>query len=153
MDINYDGSLSYFGSLFRTLLPPDVASLNGAYKGRFVGPRWLRLLAGPSIAVGGLGHWWGKEFDGHGQGVNVVLRQGRLARKLPMQIVLAPSLLDGRTGISIAYAPGSPYPWPWIVDEARSIDEKTLLCLTFVNKRGLRRRSFPFILHWELGKK
>jgi hypothetical protein len=149
MDIDHDGSLSYFAALFRTLPPPDVASLNGAYEARFVGPRWLQLLAGPSIALGGLRHWWGKEFDGHGQGANIVLQQGQRERKLAMQVVLVPSLLDGRMGISIAYAAGSPFPWLWIVDEARRLNDDTLLCLTFINKRGLRRLPFPFTLQRE----
>ena len=74
------------------------------------------------------------------------MRQGKRERKLPMQIVLVPSLLDGRMGISIAYVAGSPFPWCWVVDEARRIDENTLLCLTFLNKRGLRRLPFPYIL-------
>jgi hypothetical protein len=64
-----------------------------------------------------------------------------------MTIARVPSLIDGMPGITLGYPKGSPFPWPWIVDEVRRLDEQTLLCMTLVKSRGLRKLAFPFILH------
>ena len=146
MSFNNRGSLGYYSALFRTRPPPDLASLAGSHRASFVGPGWLRATSGPTIALGGLGGWWGKSFDLQGNGTNVVRRHGALVQTLPMRATPAASLVDGRQGITISYAPGSPVPWPWVVDEARRLDETTLLCLTIIKAPGLRRLWFPFIL-------
>ncbi len=140
-------SLRSFKRLFMTLSPPKMDFLQGVFEAEFVGPAWLRWSAGPSLILGGLRGWWGKELDGVGQGVNIVRRGGAFERVLPMVMRETLSLVDGQAGVSLTYPPGSPFPWPLIVDELRCIDEKQLLALTIVNVKGLRRAAFPFVLH------
>ena len=55
-------SLGHLRRLFTSL--PAPVSLAGVYRAEFVGPAWLRTLAPPSLALGGLAGWWGKAFDG-----------------------------------------------------------------------------------------
>jgi hypothetical protein len=64
-----------------------------------------------------------------------------------MTVVTMLSLLDGTPTVALHYPPGSPLPWPWIIDEVRRLDEKTLLCMTLVNLSWLPRVPFPFLLH------
>jgi hypothetical protein len=121
----------------------------GIYRAEFVGPAWLRALAPPSLALGGLAGWWGKAFDGRGGALNIVVRDGNQRRVLPMMVARVPSLIDGALGLTLSYPKGSPFPWPWIVDEVRRLDEQTFLCMTVVKPKGLRRLAFPFVLHVE----
>lgn len=130
---------------FSSLAAPD--SLAGVYRAEFVGPAWLRILAPPALALGGLAGWWGKVFDGRGSAANIIVRGGTQQQVLPMMAVHAPSLIDGVAGITLIYSKGSPFPWPWIVDEVRRLDNQTLLCITVVRPRGLRWLAFPFVLH------
>ena len=82
-ELNRLGLLA-FPPLFAALEPPPADSLRGVFRGAFVGPGWLRWLAGPLLAVTGLGGWWGKDFDEQGNAVNLVMRQGQLQRRYPM---------------------------------------------------------------------
>jgi hypothetical protein len=141
------GSLGGLRRLFMSLSAPD--SLTGVYRAEFVGPAWLRALAPPSLALGGLAGWWGKAFDGRGGAVNIVVRDGAQRRVLRMTIARLPSLIDRASGLTLSYPKGSPFPWVWIVDEARRLDEQTLLCMTVIRPRGLRKLAFPFVLHFE----
>jgi hypothetical protein len=138
-------SLGRLRRLFTSLAAPG--SLAGVYRAEFVGPAWLRTLAPPSLALGGLAGWWGKAFDGQGGAVNIVVRDGTQRRVLPMTIAGIPSLIDGVPGLTLSYPKGSPFPWFWIVDEVRRLDEQTLLCMTVIKPRGLRKLAFPFVLH------
>jgi hypothetical protein len=97
----------------------------------------------------GLGGWWGKHFTADGSGMNLVRRGGELRRIFPIRLVPAPSLLDGRPCLSVRYKPECPYPWPHVVDELRSLDERTLLGMTMVNTGVLRKLALPFLLFKE----
>jgi hypothetical protein len=140
-------SLASFGSLFKTLTAPTVASITGAHRSEFVGPWWLRQIAGPGLAPLGLGGWWGKLFDDQGEGMNIVHRRGQLATIMPVKLVETNSLIDGRMGLAVTYPRDSRFPWPWVVDELRRIDERCLLGMTLVIKRPLNRIGLPFLLH------
>ncbi len=87
------GSLATFRALYASLTLPNVASMQGLYQSAFVGPLWLRTIAGPGLYPLGLGGWWGKQFDGQGQGVNIVQRRGRLATKLPVTLAQASAIM------------------------------------------------------------
>ena len=139
-------SLKQFRDLFTSLRVPEPASLRGVYRAAFVGPGWLRLSAGPSLALTGLGGWWGKEFSPDGSAINIVLRAGQFSTRFPMQLVPAKSFLDGREGLALHYQPGNPFPWTHIVDELRRIDATTFLGMTLADASGLRRLVFPFTL-------
>jgi hypothetical protein len=134
-----------FRERFDTLEPPEV--LRGVWQGEPVGPGWFRIVAGPSLVIGGLGGWWGKAFDGQGGIDNVVERWGALRRTLPAEVRQAASLVDGKPCLRIAYPKGSRLPWPWIVDELRRIDEGELLGLMVLNIGWLPHLAFPFRLH------
>jgi hypothetical protein len=141
-----DDSLQELGQAFRSLAALPLPSPAGIYRAELVGPGWLRRLAPPALALGGLRGWWGKAFDGQGA-VNIVERDGIQLRVLPMAVLVAPSLVDAKPAISLHYPKGSPFPWPWIVDEARRLDETTLLCMTLVNLPWAPKVAFPFLLH------
>ena len=141
-------TLGSFLPLFKTLIPPEPAALAGVYQAEFVGPAWLRKTAPLSLALGGLSGWWGKAFDGQGHGDNILRRRGSFMRVLPMVVRSAPSHLDGKEGITISYPAGSPFPWPWIVDEVRRLDPTTLLGMTLATLDWAPKIAFPFLLHY-----
>lgn len=142
-------SLKQFRDLFVSLPAPEPASIRGVYRAAFVGPGWLRTSAGPALVLSGLGGWWGKEFSADGTAVNIILRAGTFFTRFPMKLVQARSFIDGKDGLSIQYQTGNPFPWMYIVDELRRIDESTLLGMTLVNVNGLRNMAFPFKLQFQ----
>ena len=135
-----------FPRLFAKLDPPMPDTLRGVFKGSFVGPGWLRRLAGPLLAVTGLGGWWGKDFDREGNAVNLVLRRGQMQRCFPMLLDEGVSRLDGRPGLSLCYDPQNPLPWPWIVDELRSLQPGMLLGMSMLRLPALKWMALPFVL-------
>ncbi len=139
--------LRSFRKLFLTLPPPEDGGLAGIFRAEFVGPGWLRTTAPVALGLSGLGGGWGKQFDGSGRGINIVHRAGSLAHALPVAMTVADSLVDRRPCLKVTYPAGSPVPWPWVMDELRFLDDDTLLGLTIVNARPLRRVAFPFLLH------
>ena len=136
-----------FRTLYATLDPPKMPA--GVWRGRPVGPGWFVTLAGPALAIGGLGGWWGKAFDGQGGIDNLLERGGALRRTLPGRVQEAASLLDGRPCQRIAYPKGSRLPWVWVVDELRQVGEGELLGMMVLNIGWLPRLAFPFTLHAE----
>lgn len=139
-------SLFDFPGLFASLEPPGVDSLCGLFRGFFVGPGWLRRLAGPLLVVTGLGGWWGKEFDPQGGAINLVWRKGRIERRFPMLLVEQASYIDRKSGLTLRYAPENPFPWPFIVDELRSIQPDLVLGMTMTRLGPLQRLALPFVL-------
>lgn len=139
-------SLKKFRELFSSLIVPDPNSLRGNYRAEFVGPGWLRISAAPALAVTGLGGWWGKEFFGDGTAVNIVLRAGNFSTRFPMRFVKTESYIDHKEGLALHYQAGNPFPWMYVVDELRRIDDTTILGMTIPNVSGLRGLAFPFIL-------
>jgi hypothetical protein len=137
---------SYFRPLFTTLAAPREDALHGVYRGVFTGPAWLRLSAGPSLALGGLGGWWGKDFLEGGAGLNLAQHKGRLVRLFPFCLVPCISLVDARPGLAVQYTRDCPFPWPHVRDELRKLDDTTLLGMTTIVLGPLRRLAFPFLL-------
>jgi len=142
-------TLKQFRNLFIALPVPESASIRGIYRASFVGPSWLRTSAKPALALSGLGGWWGKEFHTDGTAVNIVLRAGSLSTHFPMKLVKTESFIDGKKGLALHYQAGNPFPWMYIVDELRHIDDTNLLGMTIANLKGLRQLSFPFILQYQ----
>jgi len=140
-------TLTGFVALFQPLTLVTVEEMNGRFSSEFIGPAWLRRSAPHLLKLGGLGNWWGKTFDGHGQGLNLVQRGDTIRAIIPVVLEERPSLLDTKPTLTIVYPTGSRFPWPWIVDELRRLDANTLLGLTMVTRFGLQRFAFPFLLH------
>ena len=138
--------LGKFRGLFNSLVVPDPESLRGTYRASFVGPAWLRTSANPALAITGLGGWWGKEFHDDGTAINIVLRAGKFSTRFPMKFVKARSFINHKDGLALHYQPGNPFPWMYVVDELRRIDDTTILGMTIANVSGLRGLAFPFIL-------
>jgi len=141
--------LQAFKSIFTSLSSPEIDSLVGVYRAEFTGPAWLRKSAGPSLSLAGLGGWWGKEFCGGATAVNLVYRGGQLKRIFSMQLVNISSQVDGKTGLTLQYARTNPFPWPFVIDELRRLDETCLLGMTIVNFGLLRKLAFPFLLQFQ----
>ncbi len=141
----HNQALRRYAVLFAGLDAPDM--LSGVYRAEFTGPAWLRFIAGPGLWPLGLGGWWGKEFDGQGNGVNLVRRRGELRRIFPLRLIPASSLIDGKPCLSVHYDPACPFPWPHVIDELRRLDDTTLLGMTYANVGVLRRLPLPFLLH------
>jgi hypothetical protein len=125
-------------------LPEEV---DGVWQGEPVGPGWFVTLAGPSLAIGGLGGWWGKDFDGEGGVDNIVERGGAFRRTLRGAVQQADSLVDGRSCLRIVYPQGSGLPWIWIVDELRQVGEGELLGMMVLSISWLPHLALPFVLH------
>jgi hypothetical protein len=66
---------------------------------------------------------------------------------MPIELVEMTSLIDGQMGLVVTYPPGSRFPWPWVVDELRRIDDNCLFGMTLVIKRPLNMIALPFLLH------
>ena len=138
-------SFRHYRQRFASLGVPEV--VEGVWQGEPVGPGWYRVLAGPSLAIGGLGGWWGKDFEGQGGIDNLLERGGALQRTLRGELVQADSLVDGKPCLRIEYPKGSRLPWTWIVDELRQVDEGELLGMMVLNISLLPHVAFPFALH------
>jgi hypothetical protein len=139
-------SLAELRRHFLSLKPPDPGSMQGFFRGDFVGPGWLKRLWGPTLAIFGLGGWRGKEIDLQGNAINIVLRKGDFERRFPMYFVQEVSHLDNSPGLALRYKSGNPFPWNLIVDELRRIDERHVMGMTLAEIGPLRRLGFPFIL-------
>ncbi|MEW5870274.1 MAG: hypothetical protein AB1894_13445 [Chloroflexota bacterium] len=140
-------SLFAFKSIFAALPAPQVVNLSGVYRAEFTGPGWLRRVAPPGLGLLGLGGWKGKEFSGDGRGLNLVRRRGELLRIFPVRLLLADSSIDGKACLAVHYAPECPFPWPYVFDELRQLDETCLLGLTITHLGLLRKLALPFLLH------
>lgn len=138
--------LRNFPPLFALLTPPLLADLCGVYRAAFAGPRWLQAVAPQGLKPVGLGGWWGKVFDGVGNGRNLVQRGGAIQEVLPVTVAERPSLVDGQPCLAVCYAADSRFPWPHVVDELRTLPDGRLLGLTLANVTGLRRLPLPFLL-------
>ena len=138
-------SFRHYREQFASLEPPET--LAGVWQGEPVGPGWYRALAGPSLAIGGLGGWCGKEFDGQGCIDNLLQRDSALRQTLRGEVARAESLVDGKPCLRIVYPQGSRLPWTWIVDELRQAGEDELLGMMVLNIRCLPHLAFPFALH------
>lgn len=145
--IELHAGLGTLRTLFTQLPPVAPETMATAYRAAFVGPWWLRRTAAPALALLGLGGWWGKWFDGDGNGRNIVHRRGRLQWAMPITVAERPSLIDGQPCLAVLYPHSSPFPWRYVVDELRRLDEERLLGLTIADLPGLRRIAFPFLLH------
>jgi hypothetical protein len=141
-----NASLTEINRLFQSLSPAPAASRAGFYRARFVSPWWLRLSAGPSVALSGLPGWQGKRFIDAGSATNVLRNQQGLKEKLLMHCVEGPSLIDGKNAVALHYPSTGPLPWRWVRDELRQLDEHTLLGMTVIDLPLLRDLAFPFLL-------
>ena len=140
-------SFRHFKEKFASLDPPEA--LAGVWRGKPVGPGWFVTLAGPGLAIGGLGGWWGKDFDGQGGIDNLLERGGEFRRALPGKVQRAGSLVDGKPCLRIVYPKGSRLPWTWIVDELRQVGDGELLGMMVLNIGWLPHLAFPFSLRAE----
>lgn len=139
------GSRRRIARRFATLPPTDLERLAGTWRARFVGPRWVRALAGPAIAAAGMRGWAGKRVEGPDRAVNLVRRGASLVDDRPLAVRRGPSLVDGRTAQVLIY-PETGLPWRCVVDELRAVDPSTVLGMTAIDLPLLRRAVFPFLL-------
>jgi hypothetical protein len=134
-------------SRFGTLAPPALADLAGDHRAAFVGPSWFRALSRFSLSNGGLPNWYGKRFDGQGNGINLLGAKGALQAVMPMTARIEASRLDGKSVAAIHYAPESPFPWRHVIDELRVLDAGCLVGMTLFDAPFLRRMGLPFLLY------
>jgi hypothetical protein len=130
---------------FATLPPTPPEALVGRWDARFVGPRWVRALAGPAIAAAGMRGWCGKRIEADGSAVNLVRRGTGTVDDRPLAVRSGPSFVDGRTTALLIYPEGG-LPWRHVVDELRRIDATTALGMTALDLPLVRRAVFPFLL-------
>ena len=55
-------------------------------------------------------------------------------------------MIDGKPGLALSYEASNPFPWPWIVDELRSIQPDLVLGMTITQMGPLARLPLPFVL-------
>jgi len=144
-ELNSTG-LFAFTRLFADLPAPDLTSIHGTWHAAFVGPAWLRWLAPRGLSLLHFGGWWGKEISSDGTGFNYFQRSGEMQHAFPMQVMITASLIDSKPCLAVHYPPDAIFPWRFVVDELRHVDEGSLLGLTIVNKPGLRTFPTPFLL-------
>jgi len=139
-------SVFEFPEYFSSLDIPSMDSLSGLYRGAFVGPAWLRWLGGPLLVITRMGKWLGKDIDAEGRALNLVQTGGGIVQKFPMRLVEQESLIDGKPGLALRYEASNPFPWPWIIDELRSIQPDLVLGMTVTQIGSLARLPLPFVL-------
>jgi hypothetical protein len=139
-------SLKDFSDLFASAA---IFNMSGTYRAKFVGPGWLRATAGPAVAIGGLGGWWGKNLKADGTATNLVQKGENLEPRLSMRLTNTTSVIDGKPALALIYDAGNPFPWPYVVDELRALDPVTFLGMTHVNAGPLRKLAFPFLLEYQ----
>jgi hypothetical protein len=139
--------LSAFKPLYGTLIPPDADSLHGTYRGVFIGPPWLRSIAPIGLSLLSFGGWWGKILKNGKTGLNIYKRSGELQKSNPVNLSTQSSLVDGKPSVIVKYSKENPFPWPYVIDELRSLDDKCILGLTITNVGLLNRIALPFLLY------
>lgn len=137
--------LSAFKHLFASL-PAATGILSGVFDGTLTGPGWSRLISLPSMALGGLGGWIGKQVSTSGEGYNRVLRNGMEKLVIPFYVSIQASQLDGAPAFRVTYRRENRFPWPLVIDELRWIDEATLLGMTMLHGLSWPRLALPFLL-------
>lgn len=143
-------SLSEIKQIFCELESSRQSIPPAFYRAYFIGPWWLRAMAKPSIALGGLKGWQGKEFISEAQATNILELDSLVIKKLQMSLVDIVSNVDAQQGMALDYGKDAPVPWRWIKDEVRVLDANTLLCMTVIDLPLLRHFQFPFVLCREL---
>lgn len=139
-------------SRWSSLEAVSLDELTGDHEAEFLAP--LRRLAPAGLGLIGLPRWFGKRFrpgpDSSATGVNLVRPSGpgeALDEVMPMQVRTGRSVIDGGPAVVIDYAPGTRAPWPWVRDELRRLDDRTLVGMTVLDVRGLRLLGgTPFLL-------
>jgi len=139
-------SLKDFSDLFTSAAVPDIGNTAGIYRATFVGPGWLRAAAGPTVAIGGLGSWWGKQLKADGTATNLVQKGENIETRFSMQLINTISVIDGKPALALIYGAENPFPWPHVVDELRQLDQGTFLGMTHINAGPLRKLAFPVLL-------
>ncbi|GGD25752.1 hypothetical protein [Nocardioides daphniae] len=107
-------------------------------------------MAPAGLGLIGLPRWYGKRFSDGEQawrGVNLLRDGGGLVEVMPMEVSIGMSYADDHPCVAITYPPSTRKPWPWVRDEARRLDDDTLLGMTYVDVPGLRAAGgTPFLL-------
>jgi len=139
-------ALSALRARYKTLAVPPVP-LEGRYRGELIGPAWFRRLASSALGIGRLRGWWGKEFDGKGSAVNLVMRDDKLEEVAPMRVTRTASVVDGAATVVLSSDTSSPFAFVHVIDELRQLEaDGTMLGLNvIVLPRGMHC-SLPFIL-------
>lgn len=138
--------LSAFARLFADLPSPLQSFTQGTWRAAFVGPAWLRWMAPRGLVLLHFGGWWGKEFSGDGTGFNYFERGGEMQQAFPLQVILSNSLIDGKPCLAVHYSPQALFPWRFILDELRQLDDNSILGMTILHKPGLPVFPLPFLL-------
>lgn len=146
LPIAINQGLGFYRTTFSRLSAPTGRALRGRFRAVLVGPWWLRLLAGPSIALCGLREWFGKQLSGPGDAHNLVGPSSDLRQTLPMTLSHRASALDGAPCGVLLYSPQSPFPFRHVVDELRAVNDDCLLGMTLTDAPLLRHLPFPFLL-------
>lgn len=139
-------SLGRLSRLFSTLSAPSDKVRSGVWRGRFIGPWWLRGTAPTLVGLTGLPGWQGKRFLDPDRAANIVVKRGATTEGPMMNWVRCVSKLDGKDGVGLRYVADAPMPWRWVTDELRAIDADTILGMTVLDVPGFRRIGFPFLL-------
>ncbi len=144
-------SLGRLRARFTELSAPAQDEVRGTYRAVFVGPAILRAVAPRAIALAGMRRWYGKRFDGAGEAVNLVRDAGGTVRDiLPTRTFVDTSWLDGGDALIVSYGAdprqAAPVPWRWVRDEFRTLDDGTLLGMTFAGGAWSRIAASPFVL-------
>lgn len=139
-------SLAEIQTIYQKLKPAPLEMRQGIYQAHFIGPWWITKSAGPSLSLSGLAGWYGKRFIQNDKAINLLIHCGEKSEKLEMDCVDEMSLIDGAPTVALIYGEKAPIPWRWVIDEVRTYDDQTLLCMTIVKLPILRYFPFPFLL-------
>ena len=144
-------SFSEFPDFFSRLQHDDSTRPDGFFKATFIGPGWLRRLSPLTLSLSGMHGWWGKQFMSDGTTYNLVKPSEQLKRSIAMRLTTVTSALDNRPAFGVIYPREAPFPWRYVIDELRWLDQTALLGMMHVNNNLLQKIAFPFLLQSQEG--
>jgi hypothetical protein len=131
---------------YSQLKAPTLPGALGRYRAVFTGSTLRRAIGAQVIGLLGFRGWWGKDLCADGWVQNLFMVQGTLTRKFPTRMDPAVSKLDGGPALALTYPRTMRWPWPWVTDELRALDDDHLLGMSLFSQFPLTARPTPFIL-------
>ncbi|TGL62262.1 hypothetical protein EHQ58_03415 [Leptospira ognonensis] len=128
-------SMNFFTSikLYKDLAKSETLP-QGTFEVQWTGPRWFQFVAKHGLGLLGFKYWFGKEFFGNEDATNLFKIPGSITklRKYPMSVKIGVSRIDGNTSIQVSYPQSTRFPWPYVIDEFRSVNDDVLIGLSYL---------------------
>lgn len=129
ISMNFFKSIQQYKDLAKSETLPQ-----GTFEVLWTGPKWFQFIAKHGIGIFGFKNWYGKEFFGNQEATNVfkVPASKMLIQKYPMNVKIGASRIDGNISIQVSYPTSTRFPWPYVIDEFRSVNDDILIGVSYL---------------------